>query len=197
MTISNIAFGSKTQITNNNAPVTFKSNDDEPVKNSSGYYTRKDSYAPEKQEERKNYEASKQLEKENAKEINKLVLSVCENEEPLTEENKQKLDNSITELFKNSKLTTKQQEAIKKMIFKTLEEYPNFSDKKKAELKQKLKDVENSPFSSKNAACMIFGVLLALSTGGGYGVGLVIGGLISLGIGELFDSDYTKGWGVG
>jgi len=197
MTIQNIAFSSKLpSIEKNTTSFAGKTKEKEPVvvKNQD---TLVRSYYPKEQGEREEYEIKQEIEKENVKKVNQLVLKACD--EPLTEENKETLNNSLTEMLKDSKLSAKKQEKLKEMVSKTLEKFPDLSDAQKKEFKEKLENVDKSPFNSKNLGCSIMAIIFLTSPDP---ITKVIGGLwllcgsLGLSIGLTDDSLFWTAYGA-
>ena len=142
------------------------------VTNQSDFFTREEiSYEPKKQVEKQQYDVIKTLEKENMQKVSRLVLSLFE--QPLTEENKEKINTVLSEMLKNSKLGTKQKETLNKMVFKAIENYQNLPEDKKAKVKEQFEKMQTNLSNNNKVACLIPAILLMFSPGGGWG-GLAI-----------------------
>lgn len=129
------------------------------VKNQSDFFTKEEiSYEPIKQVERQEYDVSKTLEKENIQKVNRFVLSLFE--QPLTEENKEKVDNVLAEMLKNSKLNPKQKETLKKMVFKAIENYQKLPDDKKTKAKEQFEKMQTISGNNNKVACIAISVLM-------------------------------------
>jgi len=182
----------KSQVVKNNSPVSFKAKDElELYNNSSSFYTNKDSYDPEKQVERKEFEAEKNIEAKKVRMINNLILNACEDNN-LTEKKKKELDNLLTEVLQDSKLRPELRETIKNMVFKTIEKYPQLTEEKKIAFKNNVENIQKIKKDNivSNGAFIAVGSFLFFASPEPLtkwlGYGLYIGGLSGLTSNAMF-----------